>query len=128
MEELKNGEEITINIPFTYTIGEEGFYTGKVLKTIDDCKNEVLAEIEADVLKENEVFLSVENNNSIDFEMMFKSLFLLMMFSGNQSIIETFGPHFEQTVETFDNGDINTAITILNQIAMNFVKVLEIEE
>lgn len=57
---LKTGEEVTVNIPFTYTIGEEGFYTGKVLETIQDCKNEVLAEIEAGVLSTNEVFMEVD--------------------------------------------------------------------
>ncbi len=54
---LKEGQTVTINIPFTYTIGEEGYRTGKVLETIEDCKNEVLAEIEAGVLSESEVFM-----------------------------------------------------------------------
>ena len=56
---LKIGEEVTVNIPFTYTIGEEGFYTGKTLRTIQDCKDEVLAEIEAGVLDTNEVFMEI---------------------------------------------------------------------
>ena len=59
MTKPKIGDTITINIPFTYTLGEEGYYTGKVLETIDDCKAEVLAEIQADVLKENEVMFDV---------------------------------------------------------------------
>lgn len=59
MSNVKIGDTITINIPFTYTLGEEGYYTGKVLETIEDCKAEVLAEIQADVLKENEVFFDV---------------------------------------------------------------------
>ena len=59
--ELKNGQEVTINIPFTYTIGEEGNYSGKELKTIEDCKAEVLAEIDANVLNSTDVMLSVEN-------------------------------------------------------------------
>ena len=54
------GQEITINIPFTYTIGEVGYHTGTTLETIEDCKNEVLAEIDADVLNTNEIFLTVE--------------------------------------------------------------------
>jgi len=58
-KELKEGQEITINIPFTYTIGEEGFNSGKVLKTIQDCKDEVLAEIENGNLNEGEVFMEV---------------------------------------------------------------------
>ena len=56
---LKKGQEVTINIPFTYTIGEEGCHTGNVLETIEDCKNEVLAEIESGVLNEGEVYLEV---------------------------------------------------------------------
>ena len=44
--ELKTGTEVTINVPFTYEIGEFGYATGKNLKTITDCKNEVLAELE----------------------------------------------------------------------------------
>jgi len=59
MSKLKKGTEVTINIPFTYTIGEEGYHSGKVLKTIEDCENEVRAEIEAGVLNETEVFLEV---------------------------------------------------------------------
>jgi hypothetical protein len=59
-KKLKIGQEVTINIPFAYTIGEMGFYSGKILETIEDCKNEVLAEIEAGVLNENEIFLTVE--------------------------------------------------------------------
>lgn len=43
---LKKGETVTVNIPFTYTIGEEGPVTGKVLRTIEDCENEVRAEID----------------------------------------------------------------------------------
>ena len=57
--ELKEGQEITISIPFTYTIGEEGFNSGKVLKTIQDCKDEVLAEIENGVLDDGDVFMEV---------------------------------------------------------------------
>ena len=45
-KELKEGQEITINVPFTYTIGEEGYASGKVLKTIQDCMDEVQTEID----------------------------------------------------------------------------------
>jgi hypothetical protein len=58
-QKLKDGQTVTINIPFTYTIGDEGFHSGKVLKTVEDCKDEVLAEIQAGVLDEGEVFLEV---------------------------------------------------------------------
>ena len=44
---LEEGVNVTVNVPFTYTIGEEGPITGKVLRTIEDCENEVRAEIEA---------------------------------------------------------------------------------
>ena len=50
MSKLKDGQQVTINIPFIYTIGDEGFNSGKVLRTIEDCENEVLAEIRNGVL------------------------------------------------------------------------------
>ncbi len=56
-KELKEGQEITINIPFTYTIGDEGFHSGKTLKTIQDCKDEVLSEIESGLY--GEVFMEI---------------------------------------------------------------------
>lgn len=43
---LGKGLTVTVNVPFTYTIGEEGPVTGKVLNTIEDCENEVRAEID----------------------------------------------------------------------------------
>ena len=46
MEKLEHGQEIKLNVPFIYTIGEEGYITGKVLETIEDCMEEVRAEIE----------------------------------------------------------------------------------
>jgi hypothetical protein len=59
-KKLKDGQEVTINIPFTYTIGEEGFHSGKVLRTIKDCKDEVISEIENGVLYEGDLFMTVE--------------------------------------------------------------------
>lgn len=56
---LTEGQKVTINIPFTYTIGEEGFYSGKVLNTIEDCEAEVQAEIDAGVLDVNEIMMEV---------------------------------------------------------------------
>ena len=44
---LQKGEYVTVNIPFTFTIGEVGIFTGKVLRTINDCENEVRAEVES---------------------------------------------------------------------------------
>lgn len=44
---LEEGQEVNLNVPFSYTIGEEGPTTGKLLLTIEDCKDEVRAEIEA---------------------------------------------------------------------------------
>jgi hypothetical protein len=49
---FEKGQEITINIPFTYTIGEEGFHSGKELNTLADCLNEIRAEIDEDALSE----------------------------------------------------------------------------
>ena len=56
---LKKGQSVTINIPFVYTIGEEGYHSNKVLLTIEDCENEVRAEIENGVLNETEVMLEI---------------------------------------------------------------------
>lgn len=42
---LEEGSEVTINVPFTYSIGDEGPITGKVLETVQDCKDEVEAEL-----------------------------------------------------------------------------------
>lgn len=55
---LEEGQEVTINVPFTYTIGEEGPITGKVLETIEDCK----AEAEAELLEglSGDIFMTVE--------------------------------------------------------------------
>jgi hypothetical protein len=44
---LANGQEVIVNVPFTYTIGEEGPFTGNLLETIEDCKDEARAELEA---------------------------------------------------------------------------------
>lgn len=57
MEKLKEGQDITINIPFTYTIGEEGPTTGKILETVEDCANEVRAELDAGMINGTDVFL-----------------------------------------------------------------------
>ena len=59
-KKLKEGQEVIINIPFTYTIGEEGCITGKILETIQDCKEEVIAEIENDNLSGGEIFMTVD--------------------------------------------------------------------
>ena len=58
MEKLEHGQEIKLNVPFIYTIGEEGYITGKVLETIEDCMEEVRAEIEQGIFDVNIV---VEN-------------------------------------------------------------------
>ena len=44
-EKLQHGTRVEVTIPFLYTIGEEGPATGKVLETIEDCENEVRAEL-----------------------------------------------------------------------------------
>lgn len=61
MKKLEKGQEITINVPFTYTIGEKGNFTEKELNSIEDCKAEVIAEIEAG-LNATELFFSVEQS------------------------------------------------------------------
>ena len=54
---LEIGQEVTINIPFTYTIGEEGPISGRIIKTINDAKNEVLGEISQGLV--GEIYLTV---------------------------------------------------------------------
>ena len=48
-EKLKKGTFVTVNVPFTYEIGEPGPITGKILRTIEDCEDEVRAEIDAGI-------------------------------------------------------------------------------
>jgi hypothetical protein len=57
---LKEGQEVTINIPFTYTIGEEGAVSGKVLETIEDCEDEVRAELDSGNINGCDAMLVVE--------------------------------------------------------------------
>lgn len=47
---LKEGTIVDISVPFCYTIGEEGPTTGKILRTIEDCENEVRAELDEGVV------------------------------------------------------------------------------
>ena len=37
---LEKGQEVTLNVGFVYTIGEEGAVTGNMLETLEDCKND----------------------------------------------------------------------------------------
>lgn len=55
-KKLKEGQEITVLIPFTYTVGQEGYYSGKPILTIQDAEDEVKAEIEAGTLTDNEIY------------------------------------------------------------------------
>lgn len=55
-KKLKEGQEITVSIPFAYTIGQEGYYSGKKILTIKDAEDEVKAEIEANTLTDNEIY------------------------------------------------------------------------
>ena len=50
---LKKGQTVEIIIPFSYQIGETGAYTNKVLETMQDCKNELIAEVESGDLNGN---------------------------------------------------------------------------
>lgn len=58
MSELKEGTVVYVNIPFEYTIGEEGPTTGNILRTIEDCEDEVRAELESGVINGVDVFLT----------------------------------------------------------------------
>lgn len=50
MKKLKKGTNVTVTIPFSYTIGDVGYYTGKTLETVEDCENEARAEMENGVI------------------------------------------------------------------------------
>lgn len=60
----RNGTVIVVNIPFEYTIGEKGTYSGKVLRSIEDCKDEVRAELRAGVLDINEPYLKAHRKQN----------------------------------------------------------------
>lgn len=61
---LIKGNDVTINIPFTYTVGEKGVFTNKIIKTIEDAKAEVIAEINAGVLDIGEIHLTCDSKNN----------------------------------------------------------------
>ncbi len=44
-EKLEMDTDITVNIPFTYTIGDEGNMIGRPLLTLDDVFEEIRAEL-----------------------------------------------------------------------------------
>lgn len=46
-KKLEKGTSVTVNIPFSYEIGQEGYYSGIVLWTVEDCEEEVYAELQA---------------------------------------------------------------------------------
>lgn len=52
-------QKITINVPFTYYIGEEGPVTGKIINTVEDCMNEVKEEIRSGNLSNGDIFMKV---------------------------------------------------------------------
>ena len=59
-EELKDGTIVDISVPFCYTIGKVSATTGKILRTIEDCKNEVRAEIDQGVVNGISVCMTSE--------------------------------------------------------------------
>ena len=63
MTALKKGTEVTVVIPFSYTIGEVGYHTGKILETVEDCEQEVRAEMESGVIAEGNFSLESKIEN-----------------------------------------------------------------
>ena len=59
-KKLKDGAIIDISVPFCYTIGEEGPTTGKILRTIEDCEDEVRAELDQGVVNGVSVCMTSE--------------------------------------------------------------------
>lgn len=55
---LENGTRVYVNIPFEYEIGEEGPTTGNILRTVEDCENEVRAELDNGVINGVSVLLT----------------------------------------------------------------------
>ena len=55
---LKDGEQVEVSVPFLYTIGEKGPTTGKILTTIEDCYNEVRAEVDNGELLGQDILLT----------------------------------------------------------------------
>ena len=45
-KKLEQGQEVTINVPYVYEVGQEGHITGNLLNTIEDMEREVRAELE----------------------------------------------------------------------------------
>ena len=58
-------KEITINIPFTYTLGEIGPTTRKILSSVEECMKEVRAEIDDGNITGSDVLLK---DGTIDYE------------------------------------------------------------
>lgn len=57
---LKDGTIVDISVPFSYTIGEEGPTTGNILRTVEDCENEVRAELDQGVVNGVSVCMTSE--------------------------------------------------------------------
>jgi len=56
---LPEGTEINLSVPFTYTIGEEGYHSNKILVTFQDCVDELRAEVSAGVLTSDELMIEI---------------------------------------------------------------------
>ena len=57
---LQDGTIVDISVPFSYTIGEEGPTTGNILRTVEDCENEVRAELDQGVVNGVSVCMTSE--------------------------------------------------------------------
>lgn len=64
-KKLKRGTKVLVSIPFTYNIGEEGISTEKVLETIQDCKDEVVAELESGHLIYSKLYFVVKAEQEV---------------------------------------------------------------
>lgn len=111
-QELKDGQEVTINLPFTYTIGEEGFRTDKVLKTVQDCKDEAIAEIESGVLFETEpYFEAVISPYNVEKKDEIEKIFINQMAAFGIDLPENYGEIvqfiYEDVCETADPSNWN---------------------
>lgn len=60
-KQLKKGDWVTINVPFSYEIGEPGFNTGNIINDINDCKLEVAAEIDSGNLNGSDLLMVLKD-------------------------------------------------------------------
>ena len=83
---MEHGTNIQVKIPFLYTIGEEGYYTDKVLNTVEDCIEEAKAELGANESFED-LFFEVETETELKFKAVLAKNEIARQLKGNREDI-----------------------------------------